>query len=245
MKYGIWKFVFTDEQSKNLRWESSYWMKASFRPGWIYIICKSSQVPRWQVRLVPLERDKFEGWRMKEDLGFWKIQHRICFGGECECETYQTTSPSNDHSFNVVFWMFFSPWAFSGCHDYHFCCAVLWSHDYYAKLHLNNQRFICRCYRWSFTWLHEWSSSWFRSGGSRGEPSVDVLSWDHGHTLQFAPLTFAEVGGRWTTGWVANRLMALRCACLSICYLSCLFEMVFDKRVWTREVLVVCGWQKP
>ena len=79
MKYGIWKFVFTDDHF--FRWESSYWMKASFQPGWIYIICKSSQVPRWQVRLVPLERDKWEGWRMKEELGFWKIQHRICLGG--------------------------------------------------------------------------------------------------------------------------------------------------------------------
>ena len=77
-----------------------------------------------QVRLVPLERDKFEGWRMKEELGFWKIQHRICLGGNATCEKSQTTSPSNDHSFKVVF---FLGEAFCGCYDYHFCCAVLWS----------------------------------------------------------------------------------------------------------------------
>lgn len=103
---------------------------------------------------------------------------------------------SNNITFKwSLHWGCFLPWeAFCGRHDYHFCCAVacgVWK--CLAKFRLKQPTFVCRCYRWSFTWLHEWSSSWFRGGGSRGEPSrcAVLRSWTYSAVR---PLTFAEGG---------------------------------------------------
>lgn len=102
MKYGIWKFVFTDEHSFQVRIKL---LDEGIVPAWLDLHHLQVFAGATVASPTTCAVRKRQIRRMKDskELGFWKIQHRICLGGNATCETYQTTSPSNDHSFKAVF----------------------------------------------------------------------------------------------------------------------------------------------